>query len=76
MKDLYGTKLLLACVKKALGMDLKSYTPPPASSPELAGGVTLLACSGKGLMKRCEAADSLWMHGLWNEGYPGNFLVE
>jgi hypothetical protein len=51
MKDLSGTKLVQTCVKKALGMDLLS-TPPAASSSELTEGVTLLACSGRGLVKR------------------------
>jgi hypothetical protein len=87
MRDLSGTKLVMTCVKKALGVD-QYCTPPAASSSELTEGVTLLACNGMGLMKRKkvfreswsntpsvgtdkEAAGDLRVHGLWREGNPG-----
>ncbi len=49
MRDLSGSKLVQTYVKKALGM---VYMLPAASSSELTGNVTLLACSDRGLMKR------------------------
>ena len=50
MRGLTGTELVLACVKKALGLDLYC-TLTAASSSELTVGVPLLAWR-QGLMNR------------------------
>ncbi len=51
MRWLTCTKLVLTCVKKALG-NAWTYKPPAASSSELTSGRTaILACSGGELMK-------------------------
>jgi hypothetical protein len=42
-----STKLVLTCVKKALGVDL--YPTHAASSSELIGDILLLASGGRGL---------------------------
>jgi hypothetical protein len=46
-RGLTDPKLILTCVKKALGVDL---SPPAASSSELARGVPLLASGERGLI--------------------------
>ncbi len=46
-RGLTDPKLILKCVKKALGVDL---SPPAASSSELARGVPLLASGERGLI--------------------------
>jgi hypothetical protein len=60
MRVLSGIKLVLSCVKKI--MDENLYV----SSSELTRGITLLACSGRGLMKRKN-----YFRESWFEYAPG-----